>query len=207
MSFLGILCLNDEDRFRLIKMVQEKSILWDSRLSIFKGADGLKLAGWTQIGKELKLHPQKAERCFKRCREMFRKELAKHKRFGDGFKSKWEFYDAMSFLRPIIKERKSALYRDDMMPLKDYNYKEEKGDDQISSTAYTGMVEIPVKTEVIESNLLKLRSNPEEESPVGRKSRLDLHEKFGNFVTSKLNTLGDFEADKQMKIISQLMFD
>lgn len=218
MSPRATLGLVDEDKLRLIKLVHKNSVLWDSRLATFKGADSKKLTGWTNIGKELKIHSKKAERCFKRLREVYRKELAKHKRFGDGFKSNWQFYDEISFLRPIIKERKSGLYKDVEIPVSGYacyNYGVDKREDgnRSSPTCSRGMVEIPFETEAMvddanERKPLKHRFTSAEKSSGGcRESRLDLHEMFGNLVTSKLNTLSNIEADKQMKMISQLIFD
>lgn len=219
--------LDNSEKARLIEMVQENSILWDSRLSTFKGADNQKLAGWTDIGKEFELSPQKAERSFNRLREIFRKELMKHRRLGDAFHSDWEFYDAISFLRPIIKERKSGLQRDLKIPIEDYAYYigHDHGNRRNSSAAELvtpmPMTEIPVETEITPNQFFdfetipKLETKPlkrgcssegESSSSCSKMSRSDLHEKFGNLVTSKLNTLDDVEAENQMKNIVQLLF-
>lgn len=223
------------DKLRLIKMVNERSILWDSRLSNFKGADREKLAAWSEIGKEFMEFPQKVERVFRRLRELYRKELIKQKSFGNA-KAKWEFFDAMSFLRPIIKERKSGIYRDLKIPIEDYAYYiggvENRNRNVSCEMAATTMTEIPVATKLVEfeevqQNPLKRQSTSsevhsssdhdhsskrsfQEESSASFKIKdiqVDLHEKFGSLVTAKLNTFEENEAEDKMKKVLNILFN
>ncbi|KAL5276666.1 Mes2 family protein [Megaselia abdita] len=210
------------DKFRLINLVYNNSILWDSRLPNFKRAGEAKLAGWTEIGEKFKIPPQSAERCFKRLRETFRKELIKQKKCGDSFRSSWEFFDAIYFLRPIIKERKSGLYRDLKIPVEDYAFyigqdhgNRNSSANDPSEMVNTTMTEIPIEIEITEIDAkpklanqpLKRCSSLEGSSSCYKDSRSDLHEKFGNLITSKLNTLDDIEADTQMNNIIKLLFN
>lgn len=97
---------NASDKMRLIKMVHDHPILWDSRLPNFKGAEEDKNSAWDKIGKEFKSTGRRVARAFKSLRESYRRELAYAKVVGAGFKSKWSLYESMDFLRDVIRERK-----------------------------------------------------------------------------------------------------
>lgn len=220
--------LENIDKFRFIQLVRSISILWDSSLPNFKGADSEKLAGWTDIGKEFDFLPQKAERSFRRLRELYRKELVKERSYGDDFKSQWEFFDCMDFLRPVIKERKSGLYRDLKIPTDDYAYYiglehgNRKSSTVCSELVTTTMTEIPIEGDL---NVKEIETKPKIKHRPFKRSfsseacessssasfskipRSDLYEKFGNLVASKLSTLDDAGADDQMKDILKILFN
>lgn len=200
--------LSNDDKHQLIKMVHGNPILWDSRSPQFKGADKQKFDAWSEIGKKLHVQPQQAERNFKRLRGTYRNELAYHKRFGNAFKSKWPFYEAISFLQPIIKERKPLFH--DRLSIDRFNYNQ-------SSSSFSGdlvtttMTEIPLETQLTVSDDdidLKPLSEDRFWSPSTQKrSRYDMHKKFGKWVISRLNNLNDIEADNQMKNIAQSLLN
>ncbi|CAD7006328.1 unnamed protein product [Ceratitis capitata] len=97
---------NASDKLRLIQMVHDNPILWDSRLPNFKGAEEEKNRAWEMIGKEFNAPGRRVARAFKSLRESYRRELAHVKLMGNGFKPKWSLYEAMDFLRDVIRERK-----------------------------------------------------------------------------------------------------
>lgn len=97
---------NASDKLKLIKMVHDNPILWDSRLPNFKGAEEEKNFAWDQIGEEFNSTGRRVARAFKSLRESYRRELAHAKLMGDGFKPKWTLYESMDFLRDVIRERK-----------------------------------------------------------------------------------------------------
>ncbi|XP_037933649.1 homeobox protein 2-like [Teleopsis dalmanni] len=98
---------NASDKLKLIQMVHDNPILWDSRLPNFKGAEEEKNRAWEQIGKHFNAPGRRVARAFKSLRESYRRELAHVKIMGNGFKPKWSLYEAMDFLRDVIRERKS----------------------------------------------------------------------------------------------------
>lgn len=87
-------------------MVHDNPILWDSRLPNFKGAEEEKNRAWEMIGKEFNAPGRRVARAFKSLRESYRRELAHVKLMGSNFKPKWSLYEAMDFLRDVIRERK-----------------------------------------------------------------------------------------------------
>lgn len=97
---------NADDKLKLIKMVHNNPILWDSRLPNFKGADEEKSRAWQSIGNEFGVPGRRVARAFKSLRESYRRELALVKTMGEGFQPKWTLYTAMDFLRDVIRERK-----------------------------------------------------------------------------------------------------
>ncbi|XP_067647878.1 uncharacterized protein Mes2 isoform X1 [Eurosta solidaginis] len=101
---------NASDKLRLIQMVHDNPILWDSRLPNFKGAEEEKNRAWEMIGKEFNAPGRRVARAFKSLRESYRRELAHVKLMGNGFKPKWSLYDAMDFLRDVIRERKGGSH-------------------------------------------------------------------------------------------------
>uniref|UniRef100_A0A0A1X6J8 Transcription factor Adf-1 n=1 Tax=Zeugodacus cucurbitae TaxID=28588 RepID=A0A0A1X6J8_ZEUCU len=101
---------NASDKLRLIQMVHDNPILWDSRLPNFKGAEEEKNRAWEMIGKEFNAPGRRVARAFKSLRESYRRELAHVKLMGNGFKPKWSLYEAMDFLRDVIRERKGGSH-------------------------------------------------------------------------------------------------
>ncbi|XP_055902881.1 uncharacterized protein LOC129939041 isoform X2 [Eupeodes corollae] len=99
---------NVHDKLKLIKMVNDNRILWDSRLPNFKGAEEEKTHAWQMIGNEFGVPGRRVARAFKSLRESYRRELALVKTMGEGFQSKWGLFAAMDFLREVIRERKST---------------------------------------------------------------------------------------------------
>ncbi|KAI8035654.1 hypothetical protein M5D96_011567 [Drosophila gunungcola] len=57
---------------------------------------------------------RRVARAFKSLRESYRRELAHVKLMGNGFKPKWSLYEAMDFLRDVIRERKGASHATDL---------------------------------------------------------------------------------------------
>eukprot|EP00099_Drosophila_melanogaster_P027930 NP_730769.2 Mesoderm-expressed 2, isoform C [Drosophila melanogaster] len=95
-------------------MVHDNPILWDSRLPNFKGAEEEKNRAWEHIGREFNAPGRRVARAFKSLRESYRRELAHVKLMGNGFKPKWSLYEAMDFLRDVIRERKGASHATDL---------------------------------------------------------------------------------------------
>lgn len=106
LDLLAVVRRNASDKLRLIQMVHDNPILWDSRLPNFKGAEEEKNRAWEMIGKEFNAPGRRVARAFKSLRESYRRELAHVKLMGNGFKPKWSLYEAMDFLRDVIRERK-----------------------------------------------------------------------------------------------------
>lgn len=106
MVFLLVVRRNASDKLKLIQMVHDNPILWDSRLPNFKGAEEEKNCAWEHIGKEFNSPGRRVARAFKSLRESYRRELAHVKLMGNGFKPKWSLFEAMDFLRDVIRERK-----------------------------------------------------------------------------------------------------
>lgn len=106
LDLLAVVRRNASDKLKLIQMVHDNPILWDSRLPNFKGAEEEKNRAWEQIGKEFNAPGRRVARAFKSLRESYRRELAHVKLMGNNFKPKWSLYDAMDFLRDVIRERK-----------------------------------------------------------------------------------------------------
>ncbi|EDX11541.1 GD15063 [Drosophila simulans] len=105
---------NASDKLKLIQMVHDNPILWDSRLPNFKGAEKKKNRAWEHIGREFNAPGRRVARAFKSLRESYRRELAHVKLMGNGFKPKWSLYEAMDFLRDVIRERKGASHATDL---------------------------------------------------------------------------------------------
>ncbi|XP_017093267.2 uncharacterized protein Mes2 [Drosophila bipectinata] len=105
---------NASDKLKLIQMVHDNPILWDSRLPNFKGAEKEKNRAWEHIGREFNAPGRRVARAFKSLRESYRRELAHVKLMGNGFKPKWSLYEAMDFLRDVIRERKGASHATDL---------------------------------------------------------------------------------------------
>ncbi|TMW43872.1 hypothetical protein DOY81_011049, partial [Sarcophaga bullata] len=110
LDLLAVVRRNASDKLKLIQMVHDNPILWDSRLPNFKGAEEEKNRAWEQIGKEFNAPGRRVARAFKSLRESYRRELAHVKLMGNNFKPKWSLYDAMDFLRDVIRERNVANY-------------------------------------------------------------------------------------------------
>lgn len=222
--------MDNQDKKKLASLVHDRPILWDSRLKIFKGADKEKDENWAEVGNEFtpKLLPQKAERMFKRLREIYRKELVLSKRFGDSYQST-ELFEAMNFLRPIIRERKTGLYRDFGIPGVDYAFYAGAADNKLPSTSpekvvtTTTMIEIPIIDPDVKPKLqhkpIKRRSSSSDDGGSSSGSSvkqlcqrqepasLDLHEKFGNLVAAKLNSLSQRDAADKMNQVYHLLFN
>ncbi|KAI9581456.1 hypothetical protein GQX74_012781 [Glossina fuscipes] len=81
---------NASDKLKLIQM----------------GAEEEKNRAWEMIGKKCNAPGKRVARAFKSLRESYRRELAHVKLMGNGFKPKWSLYEAMDFLRDVIRERK-----------------------------------------------------------------------------------------------------
>ncbi|XP_030385525.1 uncharacterized protein LOC115632487 [Scaptodrosophila lebanonensis] len=106
---------NASDKLKLIQMVHDNPILWDSRLPNFKGAEEEKNRAWEHIGREFNAPGRRVARAFKSLRESYRRELAHVKIMGNGFKPKWSLYEAMDFLRDVIRERKGGSHASDSL--------------------------------------------------------------------------------------------
>lgn len=106
LDLLAVVRRNASDKLKLIQMVHDNPILWDSRLPNFKGAEEEKNRAWEMIGKEFNAPGRRVARAFKSLRESYRRELAHVKLMGNNFKPKWSLYEAMDFLRDVIRERK-----------------------------------------------------------------------------------------------------
>lgn len=106
LDLLAVVRRNASDKLKLIQMVHDNPILWDSRLPNFKGAEEEKNRAWEMIGKEFNAPGRRVARAFKSLRESYRRELAHVKLMGSNFKPKWSLYEAMDFLRDVIRERK-----------------------------------------------------------------------------------------------------
>ncbi|XP_016959500.1 uncharacterized protein LOC108030865 isoform X1 [Drosophila biarmipes] len=111
---LPVVRRNASDKLKLIQMVHDNPILWDSRLPNFKGAEEEKNRAWEHIGREFNAPGRRVARAFKSLRESYRRELAHVKLMGNGFKPKWSLYEAMDFLRDVIRERKGASHATDL---------------------------------------------------------------------------------------------
>ncbi|XP_013116441.2 uncharacterized protein LOC106093824 [Stomoxys calcitrans] len=95
------------DKRRLIELVKLNPILWDCRLPHYKRSDKKKALKWNELGRIFSVNGERVQRTFTSLREIFRRELNHEKMLGSRFKSKWEYYDEMSFLKEVIRERKS----------------------------------------------------------------------------------------------------
>ncbi|XP_037722043.1 uncharacterized protein LOC119554982 isoform X1 [Drosophila subpulchrella] len=96
------------EKRRLIELVRLNPILWDCRLPHYKRSDKRKAIKWNELGRLFNVNGERVQRTFTSLREIFRRELNHEKMLGSTrFKSKWEYYDAMAFLKEVIRERKS----------------------------------------------------------------------------------------------------
>ncbi|XP_017139038.1 uncharacterized protein LOC108153498 [Drosophila miranda] len=96
------------EKRRLIELVRLNPILWDCRLPHYKRSDKKKAIKWNELGRMFNVTGERVQRTFTSLREIFRRELNHEKMLGTTrFKSKWEYYDAMAFLKEVIRERKS----------------------------------------------------------------------------------------------------
>ncbi|XP_054735734.1 uncharacterized protein LOC129242868 [Anastrepha obliqua] len=95
------------EKRRLIELVRLNPILWDCRLPHYKRSDKKKTLKWNELGRIFGVSGERVQRTFTSLREIFRRELNHEKMLGARFKSKWEYYDAMAFLKEVIRERKS----------------------------------------------------------------------------------------------------
>ncbi|XP_034483553.1 myb-like protein AA [Drosophila innubila] len=96
------------EKRRLIELVRVNPILWDCRLPHYKRSDKKKALKWNELGRMFNVNGERVQRTFTSLREIFRRELNHEKMLGTSrFKSKWEYYDAMAFLKEVIRERKS----------------------------------------------------------------------------------------------------
>ncbi|KAH8370085.1 hypothetical protein KR093_002135 [Drosophila rubida] len=96
------------EKRRLIELVRLNPILWDCRLPHYKRSDKKKALKWNELGRMFNVNGERVQRTFTSLREIFRRELNHEKMLGSTrFKSKWEYYDAMAFLKEVIRERKS----------------------------------------------------------------------------------------------------
>ncbi|XP_030386116.1 uncharacterized protein DDB_G0281025 [Scaptodrosophila lebanonensis] len=96
------------EKRRLIELVRLNPILWDCRLPHYKRSDKKKAIKWNELGRIFNVNGERVQRTFTSLREIFRRELNHEKMLGPSrFKSKWEYYDAMLFLKQVIRERKS----------------------------------------------------------------------------------------------------
>ncbi|KAH8379494.1 hypothetical protein KR009_005284 [Drosophila setifemur] len=96
------------EKRRLIELVRLNPILWDCRLPHYKRSDKKKAIKWNELGRLFNVNGERVQRTFTSLREIFRRELNHEKMLGTSrFKSKWEYYDAMAFLKEVIRERKS----------------------------------------------------------------------------------------------------
>ncbi|KAH8270198.1 hypothetical protein KR018_005506 [Drosophila ironensis] len=96
------------EKRRLIELVRINPILWDCRLPHYKRSDKKKAVKWNELGRIFNVNGERVQRTFTSLREIFRRELNHEKMLGTSrFKSKWEYYDSMSFLKEVIRERKS----------------------------------------------------------------------------------------------------
>ncbi|XP_039230072.1 myb-like protein AA [Drosophila yakuba] len=96
------------EKRRLIELVRLNPILWDCRLPHYKRSDKRKAIKWNELGRLFNVSGERVQRTFTSLREIFRRELNHEKMLGTTrFKSKWEYYDAMAFLKEVIRERKS----------------------------------------------------------------------------------------------------
>ncbi|XP_017958064.1 uncharacterized protein DDB_G0288805 [Drosophila navojoa] len=96
------------EKRRLIELVRLNPILWDCRLPHYKRSDKKKAVKWNELGRMFNVNGERVQRTFTSLREIFRRELNHEKMLGTTrFKSKWEYYDAMAFLKEVIRERKS----------------------------------------------------------------------------------------------------
>jgi len=95
------------EKRRLIELVRLNPILWDCRLPHYKRSDKRKAIKWNELGRLFNVNGERVQRTFTSLREIFRRELNHEKMLGSTrFKSKWEYYDAMAFLKEVIRERK-----------------------------------------------------------------------------------------------------
>lgn len=94
------------EKRRLIELVRLNAILWDCRLPHYKRSDKKKALKWNELGRVFGVSGERVQRTFTSLREIFRRELNHEKMLGSRFKSKWEYYDAMAFLKEVIRERK-----------------------------------------------------------------------------------------------------
>ncbi|XP_075162640.1 uncharacterized protein LOC142235273 [Haematobia irritans] len=95
------------EKRRLIELVKLNPILWDCRLPHYKRSDKKKALKWNELGRIFSVNGERVQRTFTSLREIFRRELNHEKMLGSRFKSKWEYYDEMAFLKEVIRERKS----------------------------------------------------------------------------------------------------
>ncbi|XP_055855221.1 uncharacterized protein LOC129918622 isoform X2 [Episyrphus balteatus] len=95
------------EKNRLIEMVRQNPILWDCRLPHYKRSDKKKDIKWCELGRAFNVSGERVQRTFTSLREIFRRELNHEKLLGARFTSKWEYYGAMSFLKDVIRERKT----------------------------------------------------------------------------------------------------
>uniref|UniRef100_T1GZJ8 MADF domain-containing protein n=1 Tax=Megaselia scalaris TaxID=36166 RepID=T1GZJ8_MEGSC len=130
--------IDNDEKYKLIEMVKERSILWDSRLDEFKGADTLKMNAWDEVAKEFNICSNKAQRSFRILREHYRKHLANNN------EDSWPYFEMMDFLRPIIKLRKKYSYSSSFETKTGKNV-ESFDDEEIPSST---MIEIPVHAEL-----------------------------------------------------------
>lgn len=191
--------IDNDEKYKLIEMVKERSILWDSRLDEFKGADTLKMNAWDEVAKEFNICSNKAQRSFRILREHYRKHLANNN------EDSWPYFEMMDFLRPIIKLRKKYSYSSSFETKTGKNV-ESFDDEEIPSST---MIEIPVHAE-LSDNEHTSRNGAVLKRKISREQSLhnqELHEKFSSVVAAKLNTLQEGEADTKMKKIFNVLFE
>ncbi|XP_068140381.1 GATA zinc finger domain-containing protein 18-like [Drosophila tropicalis] len=96
------------EKRRFIELVRQNPILWDCRLPHYKRSDKNKAIKWNELGRMFNVNGERVQRTFTSLREIFRRELNHEKMLeAQRFTSKWEYYDAMAFLKEVIRERKS----------------------------------------------------------------------------------------------------
>lgn len=99
--------ITNAEKFRLIELVSQRPVLWNHTHPNFKkNENDEKFQAWFEVGKEMNIDQTKVEKYFKSLRESYRRELTNEK-LTLNYESKWEFFDAMEFLRPMIKLRTS----------------------------------------------------------------------------------------------------
>lgn len=106
--------LNSAQKLKIIEMVKQRPILWDTSLpeyNIKQTED--KILAWQEIAIELNSTPTKVATCFTKLRDYYRRRIANLDKTGAGNEPKWEYFKPMNFLRPVTKLRTQNKFQDE----------------------------------------------------------------------------------------------
>ncbi|XP_054258353.1 uncharacterized protein LOC128983186 isoform X2 [Macrosteles quadrilineatus] len=93
------------DKMKLIELVREREALWNQRDNQYHNRE-LRAKLWDDVGKELGIEGDVARKSWDLLRDVYRKKIKENVgALGAATKSKWFYFDALSFLFPMMKLR------------------------------------------------------------------------------------------------------